>query len=151
METRLNQFPSPHQIKLSIKEKIVWNLKLGRPIHNLDGEREKQNKVRMIVYTLQSLIKHIKLYYLIYFSMNFLWNSDRSVSFTNLLSFFWSSTPFAQFLKTTSSSHLKRKKKTECLLCLYQETRTSELQSLVITQKDAEHVHHLIQQLHPKE
>lgn len=67
----------------------------------------------MILYILQSLIKHIKLYYLIYFSMNFLWNSDRSVSFTNLLSFFWSSTPFAQFLKTTSSSHLKGKKKTE--------------------------------------
>lgn len=67
----------------------------------------------MIVYILQSFIKHIKLYYLIYFSMNFLWNSDRSVSFTNLLSFFWSSTPFAQFLKTTSSSHLKEKKETE--------------------------------------
>lgn len=65
--------------------------------------------------TFLTLIKHIKLYYLIYFSMNFLWNSDRSVSFTNLLSFFWSSIPFAQFLKTTSSSHLKGRKENKPL------------------------------------
>ena len=41
-----------------------------------------------------------------YFSMNFVWNSERSVSLTNPLE---SPPPRAQFLKTTSSSHLKNK------------------------------------------
>lgn len=47
--------------------------------------------------------------YLMYFSMNFLWNSDLKVSLINAL-FFLSSSPFAQFLNTTSSSHLHKKK-----------------------------------------
>lgn len=47
--------------------------------------------------------------YLMYFSMNFLWNSDLKVSLMNAL-FFLSSSPFAQFLNTTSSSHLHKKK-----------------------------------------
>lgn len=47
--------------------------------------------------------------YFTYFSMNFLWNSERRVSLTKRFSFRDSSTPFAQFLKTTSSSHLKMK------------------------------------------
>ncbi|KAG7282704.1 hypothetical protein CRUP_017630 [Coryphaenoides rupestris] len=39
--------------------------------------------------------------------MNFLWNSERSVSLMKRFSFLASSTPLAQFLNTTSSSHLR--------------------------------------------
>ena len=46
-------------------------------------------------------------YYLTYFSMNFLWNSDRKVSLMKPL-FFLASSPLAQFLNTTSSSHLSK-------------------------------------------
>ena len=90
---------------------------------------------------------HIKLYYFVYFSMNFLWNSDRSVSFTNLLSFFWSSTPFAQFLKTTSSSHLKEKKRNNLTIPV------SRAKNIMWTTKlpHAQHAHHLMLQLYPKE
>lgn len=41
--------------------------------------------------------------------MNFLWNSERRVSLTKRFSLRASSTPFAQFLNTTSSSHLREK------------------------------------------
>lgn len=48
-------------------------------------------------------------FYFTYFSMNFLWNSERRVSLTKRFSRRASSTPFAQFLNTTSSSHLREK------------------------------------------
>ena len=41
--------------KVLIKEKIFWNLKLGKPVHNLNGggrKKTNQNKVRVIVYIL---------------------------------------------------------------------------------------------------
>ena len=44
--------------KVPIEEKIFWNLKLGKPVHNLNGggrKKTNQNKVRVIVYILQSL------------------------------------------------------------------------------------------------
>lgn len=51
-----------------------------------------------------------QVFYFTYFSINFLWNSERSVSLTKRFSFRASSTPLAQFLNTTSSSHLKKKR-----------------------------------------
>ena len=48
--------------------------------------------------------------YLTYFSMNFLWNSDRSVSLIKPRDL-RASSPLAQFLNTTSSSHLYNKGK----------------------------------------
>lgn len=54
-------------------------------------------------------------YYLMYLSINFLWNSFLKASLIKPASFFrFSSVPLAQFLKTTSSSHLKIK------LCLFE-------------------------------
>ena len=47
------------------------------------------------------------IFYWIYLFMNFLWNSDRRVSLINLSFLASSSRPLAQFLNTTSSSHLK--------------------------------------------
>ena len=55
------------------------------------------------------LCRHCTIY-LTYFSMNFLWNSDRSVSLIKPRDLRVSS-PLAQFLNTTSSSHLYNKGK----------------------------------------
>ena len=51
----VNPFPKSLSNKVLIKEKIFWNLKLGKPVHNLNGggrKKTNQNKVRVIVYIL---------------------------------------------------------------------------------------------------
>lgn len=53
-------------------------------------------------------------HHLIYFSMNFLWNSDRIASLIKLGVFLRSSIPRAQFLNTTSSSHRRLTLKSDC-------------------------------------
>lgn len=46
LETRNWVKPIPKSLsnKVSIKEKIFWSLKLGKPIQNLDGGKEKKKK-----------------------------------------------------------------------------------------------------------
>ena len=56
---------------------------------------------RLFVHSVNS----VWIFHLMYFSMNFLWKSDRRVSLMKRRSFL-STSPRAQFLKTTSSSHL---------------------------------------------
>ena len=71
-----------------------------------------QNEIsNLLVYTDLILKQQQKLtqIHLMYFDMNFLWNSERSVSLINRSFLPSSSWPLAQFLKTTSSSHLNRK------------------------------------------
>jgi len=55
--------------------------------------------------------------YLMYLSMNFLWNSDRRASFINPRNLL-SSSPLAQFLNTTSSSHLKNMNNMQLLIII---------------------------------
>ena len=66
---------------------IIWNFKV------------------IIIFKIEKKLvyKMIFTYYLIYFSMNFLWNSDRNESLIKTFGFF-SGSERAQFLNTTSSS-----------------------------------------------
>lgn len=81
--------------------------------------------------------------YFMYFSMNFLWNSERSVSFMNAL-FFLSSSPFAQFLNTTSSSHLQNKQVKLTLFQRNNQNRVHQQLTLIIWDKQTEKLARII-------
>lgn len=100
------EFKKTSLIQTNILCRIIKNRKLSEPLCHSVSFRllwfNYDKRIPLIYISTMLLRTH----YLMYFSMNFLWNSDLKLSLIKVLSFFLSS-PEAQFLKTTSSSHLK--------------------------------------------
>lgn len=90
-----------------LKVKLRW-------MHSMFPRKEGSDNINESLQKIKQKKNVYNVLYFTYFSINFLWNSDRSVSFTKRFSFRASSTPLAQFLNKTSWSHLK--KLTKCWL-----------------------------------